>query len=101
MLVEVTINTVQEGHQATVEAVVEKRAKAKGPGCPGGMTNVMRNPATAYDIEEWMWGMEEDAPKGEMRKVIVVNHRPEQRNAHSQCTGGSSRQCRRQGRPVS
>ena len=32
--VEVTINAVQEGHQAILEAVVEKRTKARGPGCP-------------------------------------------------------------------
>ena len=33
---EVTVNTVQEGGRAIVEAVVEKQTKARGPGCPHG-----------------------------------------------------------------
>ena len=48
---------------------------------------VMKTPTTAYDIEEWMWGMEEVAPEGEARKGNVVNHRPEQGSTHSQHTG--------------
>ena len=31
--VETMVSTVQEGHQATADAVVEKRIKARGPGC--------------------------------------------------------------------
>ena len=96
--VEATINAVQEGCQAITEAFVKKRTKARGPGCPHKMTKVMRIPTTAY-IKEWMLGMEEDAPKGEVRNGNVVSHRPEQRNAHSQCTGQGSRWHRRQGRP--
>ena len=53
----------------------------------------------AYDIEEWMLGMEEAAPKSEVRNGDAVNHRHEPRNAHSQHNGQVSRQCRRQGRP--
>ena len=59
----------------------------------------MRTPTVAYDIKEWMWGMEEDAPKGEVRNGNVINCRPDQRNAHSQYTDQGSRQCRRQGKP--
>ena len=59
----------------------------------------MRTPTMAYDIQEWMWGVEEDAPKVEARNGNVINHRPEQRNAHSQHTGQASRQHRRQRRP--
>ena len=55
------------------------------------MMKVMRTPAAAHDIKEWMWGLEEDAPKGEARKSNVVNCGPEQRNAHSQHTGQSRR----------
>ena len=33
-MVEATINTVQEGHQSTVDAVVEKRNKARGQDIP-------------------------------------------------------------------
>ena len=61
--VEVTVNTVQEGHWA-IAAVVEMRTKARGPGHPHGTIKVTRTPATAYDIKEWVWGVEEDAPKG-------------------------------------
>ena len=85
--VEVTINTVQEGHQAISDAVVEKRTKARGPGHPHRMMKVMGTPAMAYKIEEWMWGMEEDAPEGVARNGDAINCRPEQRNAHSHHTG--------------
>ena len=71
------MKTVQEGHWAIAEAVVEKRTKARGPGCPHGMMKVTRTPATAYDIGEWVWGLEEDAPEGKARQGNVVNHRPE------------------------
>ena len=67
--VEATINTVQEGcTEPSRDAVVEKRTKAMGPGHLCGMTKVTWTPAVAYDIEEWMWGIEEDAPKFEGRK---------------------------------
>ena len=41
----------------------------------------------AYNIEEWIWGVEEDAPKVEARNGDVIDCRPEQRNTHSQCVG--------------
>ena len=53
----------------------------------------------AYDIEDRIWDIEEDAPKVEVRNGNVINGRHEWRNAHSQCTGQGSRWCRRQGRP--
>ena len=59
----------------------------------------MRTPIVAYVIEEWMWGMKEDATKVEVRSGDAVDHGPEWRNTHSQCTGQGSRQHRRQGRP--
>ena len=74
-----TVNTVQEGHQAISEAVVEKRTKARGPGHPHRTMKVMRAPTTAYDIEDRMQGMEEDAPEGEVRSGNVVNCSPEQK----------------------
>ena len=67
-----------------------KRTKARGPGHPHGMTKVIRTLTTAYDMEEWMWGMEEDAPKVEVRNGHAINHRPEWRNTHSQHTGWGS-----------
>ena len=63
------------------------------------MMKVMRTPTTAYDIKEWMWGMEEDAPKGEVRGGDVVNCRPEQKMlVLSVLVKVVSRWCRRQGR---
>ena len=73
--VEVTVNTVQESHQAFVDAVVKKRTKARGPGCPHKMMKTTWAPAAAYNIEEWVWGLEEDAPKVEVRNGDVDNHR--------------------------
>ena len=72
--VEVTINTIQEGCQAIADAVVEKRTKARGLGHPCGMKKAIWAPATAYNIEEWMWGLEEDAPKVEASNGDVGNH---------------------------
>ena len=40
----------------------------------------MRTPAVAYDIEECMLGVEEDAPNVEARNGYAINYRPEQRN---------------------
>ena len=83
----VTVITVQEGHRGIVDAVVVKRTNARGPGHPHRMTKVTRALNVAYNIEECMQGLKEDAPKMEVRNGNVINHRPEQRNAHSQCAG--------------
>ena len=40
---------------------MEKRTKARGPGCPQGTMKTNQTPVVAYDIEEWMHGLEEDA----------------------------------------
>ena len=96
--VEATVNTVQEGNQSIVNAVVEKRTKAWGPGYPCRITKVMRTPTMAYDIEEWMWGVE-DASKVEARDSNAIDQRPEQRNTHPQHVGQGSQWHRRQGRP--
>ena len=58
-----TVSTTWEGHQAIADAVVEKRTTARGLGSPHGIMKVMKDPTTAYNIEEWMKGLEEDAPK--------------------------------------
>ena len=55
--------------------------------------------AAAYNIEEWMQGLEEDASKAEMRNGKVSNHGIEWRNAHSQHLDRSRRCHRRQGTP--
>ena len=39
------------------------------------MMKATRTPAQMHmSIKEWVWGMEEDAPKGEVRKDNAVNH---------------------------
>ena len=56
-------------------------------------------PGTAYNIEEWMWGLEKEASSGEVRNGDVGNHEPEQISTHSQHAGWDSRQCRWQEKP--
>ena len=87
--VAVTVNALQEGHGTIADAVVEKTTKARGPGHPHRMMKVTRTPTVAYDIKEWMQGVEEDAPKEKLRNGNAINCRPEWRNTHSQCTGQS------------
>ena len=74
---EATLNTVQEGGQAIADDVVEKRTKDRGPGCPCGMTKVKRTHVVAYDIKEWMQGVEEDAPEVEARNGNEIDLRSE------------------------
>ena len=62
--IEVTVNTMQEDHWAIVDSVMEKTTKARGPGCPQGMTKATWALSTAYNIEEWVQGLEEENPKG-------------------------------------
>ena len=78
--VEATVSTVQDGSHATTEAVIEKRTKAWGPGHACRMMKVTKTPTAAYDIEEWIWGVEEDSPEKGTRKGVVANS-PEQMNA--------------------
>ena len=86
--IEVTVNAVQEGCQAIADAVVEKRrTKAREPGCPQGMTKATQAPAAAYNNEDWMWGLEEEAPKWEAGNGDVGDHGLDQRSAHSQHAG--------------
>ena len=49
--IEETINTMQEGHQAIAEAVVEKKTKARGAGCPWGMDE--SHPGPHHSIQHW------------------------------------------------
>ena len=58
---------MQEGCQAIAHAVMEKNTKARGPGYPQGMMNGSWAPTAAYNIEEWMQGLEEEASNGEVR----------------------------------
>ena len=55
------------------------------PGGPWGTVKTKWTPTAAYNMEEWMWGLEEDASKVEVRNGKVSNHGTERRNAYSQC----------------
>ena len=81
--VEGTINTVHEGCWPIVNAVVERRTKARGPGHHQGMTKATQTPTAPYNIEEWMQGLKEEAAKEEARHGDAGNCRLVQRNTHS------------------
>ena len=42
----------------------KRELRQGGPGCPHGMKKVMRTPAAAYDIEEWMLGLGRCSQRG-------------------------------------
>ena len=52
--IEALRKTVQEGHHTIIEAVVEKKMKARGPGQPQGRARHPRTPAVAYDVKGWI-----------------------------------------------
>ena len=76
---------------------MEKRTKAMEPGHPLGTMKTNQIPTAAYNIKEWMRGLEEDASEVEVRNGEVNNCGAEQRNAYSHCMGRSRRQHRRKG----
>ena len=69
-----TVYTVQEGHQAIADAVVEKRSKARGPGCPQGTMKTNWTSTAEYNFKECMQGLEEDAYDVEVRNGEVSTH---------------------------
>ena len=96
---EMMVSTVQEGHQAIADAVVGKRTKVRGLGHPWGTTRTNWPPTVASNIEEWMWGLEDDVSEAEVRNDKTSNCGTEQKNAHPQHLSRSRRWCRRQGAP--
>ena len=82
--VKMTVNTVQEGHQAIADAGVKKRAKTQEPGHPRGKKKTNQIPATAYNIKEWMQSIEKDDSEVELRNGRARYCRAEPRNAQSQ-----------------
>ena len=52
---------MQEDHHAILEAVVEKKMKARGQGQPQRKVRHPKTSAVAYDIEEWMQGLVGDS----------------------------------------
>ena len=74
------------------------------PGGQGARVPVRNNkdkldPTAAYNIEEWMQGLEEDISEAEVRNGKASNCGTELRNVHSQCVGRRRRRHRRQGTP--
>ena len=66
---------------------MEKKTKARGQDTLTEMMKATQPPTAAYNIEEWMWGLEEEAHKRGVRNDDADNCRPEKRSAHSQCAG--------------
>ena len=83
--VKMMVSTVQEGHWAITDAIKEMK------------TNL--TPTASYNIREWMWDLEEDASRAEVRNDEVSNCGIEWKNTHSQHLGRSWRRHRRQGTP--
>ena len=79
---EATANTVQEGDWAIVDAVMEKKTKARGPGCPQGLRRAIQSWTSTCNISDWMWGLDEGASDGEVRRTS---------DALAQCIGGGGR----------
>ena len=52
--VEVTANTIQEGHRAIVNAVLETKMNARGPGHPQGLRGVAQSSSAACNVNNWM-----------------------------------------------
>ena len=75
--VELMVSTVQEGCRAITDAFVEKRTKASGPGHSQGTMKTNQTPTAAYNIEEWMQGLEEDASEVEARNGDAGDQRTE------------------------
>ena len=56
--IEASRKIVQGCQHTIIEAVVEKKTKAREPGQPWGKAKYPTSPAAAYDIEEWIQGLE-------------------------------------------
>ena len=81
--VEMMVSTVQEVHWTIADAIIEKGTKARESGHPQGRVKTNWTPGAAYNIKEWMWGLDKDASEVEGRHGKVSNHGTEWRNAHS------------------
>ena len=62
--IEASIKIVQEGCHVIIEALVEKKTKARKPGQPQGKTKPSKTPAVAYGVKEWMLDLEEASDGG-------------------------------------
>ena len=84
MQVEATVNPMQEGCWAIADAVIEKKMKAKRSGCPQGLRRPTKSSTATCNIDDWMWGLDEGASDGEVRRTgDVCIHRYEWGGCHA------------------
>ena len=70
--VETTVNTVQEGHRAIMDAIMEKKTKAREPGHPQGLRGAIQPSASTCNVDNWMQGLEEGASNREVGRTDAV-----------------------------
>ena len=98
--VEVTVNTVQEGHTVIADTIIEKKMKARGPGHPQGSKGATWPSAATCNVDDWMLGLDEGTSDKNMgRTGDVWGHQYEEGGTHTQHVGGGGRQHRWQGPP--
>ena len=68
---EVTVNTVQEGHWAITYTVMEKRMKARGPGNPQRSGRAVQSSASACKVDNWMWGWTREHFMGKVEGLVT------------------------------
>ena len=71
--VEATVKTLQEGHRAIADAILEMKTKARGPGHPKGPKGAAQSSAAACNIDNWMQGLNKEPSNGEVRKAGNVH----------------------------
>ena len=90
--VEATIHTMQEGHRAMVDAIMEKKTKARGHGHPQGLRRATWSSAAACNINDWMQGLDEGVSHKEVRRIDdICACGQKQSGAHAQHFGRGGR----------
>ena len=62
--VKVTANMVQEDLQTIADAVMKKKAKARGSGCPKWLGKAVWSSAGTCNVDDWMLGLDKGVSKG-------------------------------------
>ena len=98
--VEAIINTIQEGCQVMMDAVMEKKTMARGLGHPWGSRGATQSSAATCNIDNWMWGLDEGTSDREVgRAGDILAEKYGWDSAHALCVGGGGRWHRWQGTP--
>ena len=69
--VEVTVNTVQEGGWAIMDAIMEKKMKSRGSGHPSGSKRVTQSSTATCNINDWMQDLDEGASGGKWEELMM------------------------------